>query len=71
MVPHRKLIARLRKEGFTLRRETKRVGIWKKRGSPLRVAVTHANRHDPEYARVVLRQAGLDDEQIREFFASP
>jgi hypothetical protein len=44
--------------------------IYRQRGSTLRVAIRRNAYHDEEYARIVLRQAGMADEEVEAFIRS-
>lgn len=43
--------------------------LYKKRGTTDRVAIRRNASHDPQYARTVLRQAGMDEAGIERFIA--
>lgn len=67
MVPNDALINALRSLSFDFKRQTDRVMIYKKRGSSVRVGVRRNVAHDEDYARVILRQAGMAADQIESF----
>ena len=66
-IPRNVLVARLRKAGFTFKRETARVSIFKQRGSLRRVAVHNRRILDSREASAILYQAGLSQEEMAEF----
>ena len=70
MVPHDALINALRESGYTFKRQTSRVQIYKKRGGIGRVTIGRRRTHAPEAARSILRHAGMDDEGIERFLST-
>ena len=67
MISNAALTNALRSLNFTFKRQTDRVMIWKQRGTTLRVSVRRHSTHDNEYSAVVLRQAGMSEEEIAAF----
>jgi hypothetical protein len=67
MVPHEALINAIRSKKFTFKRQADRVEIYKQRGTTLRIMVRRNVAHDPEYAAVILRQAGFEAGEILKF----
>jgi hypothetical protein len=67
MIPRDALINAIRSKGFTFKRHADRVEIYKQRGTTQRVMLRHNALHDPEYAKVILRQAGFTDIEINVF----
>lgn len=67
MVGNDALLNRLRALGFSFKRQTERVAIYKQKGSTRRVTVSKRNTHDPDYVRVVLRMAGMPLDQVEAF----
>jgi hypothetical protein len=70
VIPNDALTNALRSLNFTFKRQADRVMIWKQRGSTRRVSVRRNRFHDPDYARVVLKQAGISPEDIEKFISS-
>lgn len=70
MIPSDALTNALRSLNFKFKRQADRVMIWKQRGSTLRVSVRRNRFHDPDYARIVLKQAGMSPEDIENFINS-
>jgi hypothetical protein len=70
VIPNDALSNALRPLNFTFKRQADRVMIWKQRGSTLRVSVRRNSAHDEEYARTVLRQAGMPADEIEAFIRS-
>jgi hypothetical protein len=70
LVPHEALRNAVRGLGFTFKKQTDRVELFRKRGSTLRVAIRRLDLHSEAYARQILRQAGMIDSEIEEFIAS-
>ena len=60
----------LRSLKFTFKRQADRVMIWKQKGTTLRVSVRRNASHDEEYAATVLRQAGMNENDIKAFLTS-
>ena len=69
MIPNDALTNALRSLGFVFKRQTERVKLWKRRGSTSRVTVRANSSHDEDYARAILRQAGMPTEAIERFIA--
>ena len=70
MIPNEALINFLRRElGYTFRKETQRVRIYRQRGGTHRIAIANRAAHSPEYVRTVLRSAGMPDHEIDRFLA--
>lgn len=69
MIPNDALINILRSQNFTFKRQTDRINLYRQRGGTTRVAVKKSQFHTPEYARSVLRIAGVDDNRIKRFLA--
>lgn len=67
MVPNDALTNRLRQAGYTFKRQTDRMMIWKQKGSTRRVMVRRNRDHDDDAVRVLLRQAGLSPDEIEAF----
>lgn len=64
------LTARLRDAGFGFKRQGKRVGIWKRKGSTDRVDVPRRSWFTESQARHVLTQAGLSSAEINDFLGT-
>ena len=69
MVPNAALIDALRSLNYTFKRQTERVDVYKKRGDTRRSLVRKNASHTPEYARSVLRLAGMNEEEIERFLS--
>ena len=67
MISNEALVNALRKLGFRHKRQTERVNIMKLQGGTTRVSVTRNRRHDKNYARTILRQAGMVEAEIEKF----
>ena len=70
VVSNDKLINALRSLDYTFKRQADRVMLYRQRGGTKRVAVRRRDLHDEDYVRVVLRQAGMPDENIELFIRS-
>ena len=69
MIPNDALINALRSLGFVFKKQHPRVMLYKKQGETLRVEVRRRDNHDEQYARIVLRQAGMTKDNIDRFVA--
>ena len=70
MVPNDALISVLRRKlNYKFKRQTERVNVYKERGSTRRALIKKSAWHTPEYARSILRSAGMDEEDIEQFLA--
>ena len=68
MVPNDALINVLRRElGYGFKKPTDRTNIYKKKGGTHRVFIRKNAVHSPEYARAILRSAGMSDDGIEQF----
>jgi len=67
MVGNDALLNRLRALGFSFKRQTERVAIYKQKGKTRRVTVSKRNAHDANYVRIVLRMAGMSPDEIEAF----
>lgn len=54
---------------YSFKRQTDRIDVYKERGSTRRVLIKKSASHTPEYARSILRSAGMDEEEIERFLA--
>ncbi len=71
MVPDEALINMLRRKlNYTYKSQTQRTRIYKKKGGTHRAVIKRNAADSPEYARSILRQAGMDEEEIKLFLAS-
>ena len=70
MVPNDALINVLRDQGYTFKRQTDRVMLYKRRGGTQRVQVRRNACHDKKYVRILLAQAGMGQADIDNFIAS-
>ena len=70
MVPNDALINVLRRSlNYTFKRQTERVDVYKERGGTRRAVIKKNASHTPEYARSILRSAGMDEEEIERFLS--
>lgn len=69
VIPTHKLINALRSLDFHHKRQTERINLYKKRGSPDRVEVRKRDYQEVETAKGILRRAGMDQEEIEKFIA--
>jgi hypothetical protein len=67
MIPNGALIEVLRSLGFEFKRQADRVMLYKQRGTDVRVGVRRNQMHDEDYARTVLRLAGMPADKIEDF----
>jgi hypothetical protein len=60
---------KIRELKYTLFKETKRVHIWRKKGSapPHYIPIQNTDKLEDEYVKSALAQAGLTQEQIKTF----
>ena len=58
---------KIRELGYTLKAETKRVHIWRKRGGTHYIPVHKCDKLDDEFVKSTLAQAGQTQEQIKQF----
>ena len=66
-ISRNQVIARLREANWQYSTQTKRVEIYKLKGSPKRMDVPIKDYFPDVYARILLKQAGLTRDQIEEF----
>jgi len=69
MIARQRLRNKLLELGYSFSLRTKRVEIHRKKGSTKRIELTHQREFSEEYVRIVLRQAGLNQEEIERFIA--
>ena len=69
MVPHDALLNALRDLGYTFKRQTDRVAIYRKRGGTDRITLRRRKFHTPEATESILSQAGMAEEDIARFIA--
>ena len=70
MIPNDALINAVRDQGFTFKKQTERVVIYKERGTTARVAIRRNVMHDELYVRILLRQAGMPADKIERFITN-
>ncbi len=70
MVQNDALLNALRSLGYSFKRQTERVAIYKQKGSTRRVSVSKRNAHDPDYCRIVLKMAGMVPGDVEAFIQS-
>jgi hypothetical protein len=60
---------KIRELKYTLFKETKRVHIWRKKGSapPHYIPIQNTNKLEDEYVKSALSQAGMKDADIKTF----
>lgn len=71
MIPTATLVNKIKALGYTLNDETKRVRIFRKKGSnpPHYIPVRKCDRLEDDFVRSVLRQAGVAQTDIEQFIA--
>lgn len=69
MIRRSALINAIRRCDFTFKRQTDRIEFYKKSGSTQRIAIRRNILVTPEYARIVLLQAGMLHDEIERFIA--
>lgn len=67
MIPNDALINALRSLNFTFKRQADRVTLWRQRGGVKRVAVRRNVAHSEDYAKSILRSAGMSEADIESF----
>jgi hypothetical protein len=67
VIPNTALIRALRSLRFSFKRQADHVVFYKQDGGTLRVGVRRNTEHDDDYARVILRQAGMAEDDIERF----
>lgn len=70
MISNTALINALRSIGYTFNKQTDRTMVWKKRGATDRAMIRRHENHSEEYARQVLRLAGMPMADIDDFVSS-
>lgn len=70
MVSRSQLLNKLRELGFEYKRRAKRVEIYKRPGSAIRVAIPMRKEHDEHAVRLLLDSAGASADEIDEFIKS-
>ncbi len=70
MVPNESLINAVRSQGFSFKRQTDRMAVYKQRGGTKRVLIRRNASHDEIYAREILRTAGMPDADIEKFLTA-
>ena len=69
-ISREQLVKRLRQSRFSFKRKSDRVELYRQDGTGVRVNVPLRDLLDEKLVEVVLRQAGLSDREIKEFFAA-
>jgi hypothetical protein len=67
MIPHDAVLNALRKLNFSFKRQTDRVDLYKQKGTARRISLTRNAMHDPTYVRLLLKQAGMPENEIEGF----
>ena len=70
MVPRENFINKIRSLGYTFKSQQKRTYLWRKTGGTHYISVPMADKLEEEFVTSALRQAGLQDSEIRAFIAS-
>jgi hypothetical protein len=70
MVGRDKLINALRKKKFAFKRQTERIDLFKQAGSTKRVQVPRKDTVDPRTAAFILKTAGYNDDEVKEFISA-
>lgn len=68
MISREQLARRLDEAGWRFKRKNDRSEIWKKRNSSDRLTFTQAGYYSDIEVKSILKQAGLGQRQIEEFF---
>lgn len=69
MVPRQQFINKIRELGYTHKDETRRVQIWRRKGETHFLTVKKGVALEEAYVAIALRQAGLGEQEIKEFIA--
>ena len=69
MVPNDALTNAIRSLGFTFKRQTDRMMVWKRKGSTDRIMIRRNQFHSEEYSRILLKQAGMNPLEIDRFIS--
>lgn len=67
MIPNGALLNKLRALNFEFKRQADRLMIYKQGGTTKRVSLRRNASHDIDYAKTVLHQAGMSDDDIEVF----
>ena len=70
MHSHKKLLDAVRSLGYEFKRRTKRVDIYRQRGTGKRISLSIRKLHSPEYCMTILRQAGMDQADVEAFLGN-
>ena len=62
-------INKIRELEYTLKSETKRVHIWRKKGGTHNITVHKTDRLEDDFVKSALSQAGMEDPDIKTFLA--
>jgi hypothetical protein len=70
LIPNDALINALRRScKFEFKNQSQRIWLYKKKGGTKRVEVQKRDFHEVEYARAVLRNAGMPPDEIEKFIS--
>jgi len=69
-ISREQLLTRVREEGYSFKRQTDKVDLYRKKGSTDRITIDRNKSFEESYVRVVLKQAGLTDEDITALLAA-
>jgi len=67
MIPRQRLRNKLLELGFSFSIRTKRVEVHRQKGSTKRIELTHNKEFSEAYVRIVLKQAGMQEDDIERF----
>jgi len=67
VIPREKVVNALRTLKFSFKRQTDRVEMYKQNGTTLRVQLSKRSMLDVDYAKCLLRSAGMAPEKIEQF----
>lgn len=70
MIPHDALINAIKELKFHYKGQTDRVLLYRQRGTTKRIAIRRVGLHDEKAARSILRQAGMQLDEIERFIAN-
>lgn len=69
MISHECLINGVRSKGFSFKTMGDRASIYRQKGSTRIINISRHTNHEVEYAKAVLRQAGMNLDEIERFIS--
>ena len=70
MYPRKKLLDAVRGLDYEFKRRANRVEIYRQNGTGKLISLSVRKQHSPEYCRMILRGAGLDEAGIEAFLGN-